>query len=136
MSLTSRLVESCSGRTTAFGWLMDVETKTQQRYRPEFVNFRVNGNELGLFYSGDFHLLGIQCIEIISVSTWAAATSFLSFRLIDGLVGLRLSEEEEEVIGCDYLEHLGRREQVSPRILHSPGQDVGDVEIDTVVIRV
>lgn len=100
-----------------------------------FVNVQVNGNELGLLYSGDFHLLGIQCIEIISVSTWAAVTSFLSFRLIDGLVGLRLSEEEE-VIGCDYLEHLGHRDQVSPRILHSPGRDVGNVEINTAVIRV
>ena len=100
-----------------------------------FVNVQVNGNELGLLYSGDFHLLGIQCIEIISVSTWAAVTSFLSFKLIDGLVGLRLSEEEE-VIGCDYLEHLGHRDQVSPRILHSPGRDVGNVEINTAVIRV
>jgi Amt family ammonium transporter len=100
-----------------------------------FVNVRVNGNDLGLFYSGDFHLLGIQCIEIVSISAWAAVTSFLSFKLIDRLVGLRLTEEEE-TIGSDYLEHLSHGGQVSPRVLRSPARNVGDIDIDAVVIRI
>ena len=42
-------------------------------------------------------MLGIQALEIASISVWTAVTSYLLFKLIDLIVGLRLGPEEEEV---------------------------------------
>ena len=90
-----------------------------------FVNVPVNGNDLGLFYSGSFRLLGVQCLEIVAIIAWAAPTSCVAFKMIDKLVGLRLTEDEEK-IGNDCLEHLGCSHQISPRIPH-PHQDIENI---------
>lgn len=60
--------------------------------------------EEGLFYTGSFHLLGVQAIGIVAVAAWVIGTSFILFKTIKATTGLRASEEEE-IIGLDLGEH-------------------------------
>lgn len=63
--------------------------------------FAVEG---GLFYGGGVSLLGIQALGIIAVMVWTLTTSFVLFKTIDIVLGLRVSKEEE-LTGLDLLEH-------------------------------
>ena len=63
-----------------------------------------NDNLLGLFYGGGFLLLLYQLIAIVSIILWSIISSFIFFKLIDKLIGLRLSEEDE-ILGNDLVEH-------------------------------
>ena len=58
----------------------------------------------GLFYTGDFTLLGVQTLGILAVLAWTAATMSLTFLILKKTVGLRVSQEEE-VKGLDKTEH-------------------------------
>lgn len=59
--------------------------------------------EPGAFYGG--HLIGAQCIAIVSISLWACVSSIVAFFIIDNAIGMRLSPEEEER-GADAVYHL------------------------------
>jgi Amt family ammonium transporter len=63
--------------------------------------FAVDG---GLLITGDPTILLIQSIGVITVAAWTLTTSFLLFKTIDILIGLRVSAEEE-ITGLDLLEH-------------------------------
>ena len=63
----------------------------------------------GLFYGGGFYLLGIQVLEIISISSWSLVISYIFFKFIDIILGLRLTEEEES-LGADHLYHYDELE--------------------------
>lgn len=61
----------------------------------------------GLFYSGNLFsgkIIGVQLIGIAAVFIWVFPTMYLSFRLIDSWVGLRVTEENEHH-GLDFSEH-------------------------------
>jgi len=58
----------------------------------------------GLFYTGSFKLLGIQCVGIIAILAWTAAMMTLTFFIIKKTIGLRVSKEEE-IKGLDKTEH-------------------------------
>ena len=58
----------------------------------------------GLFYTGNFRLLGIQTLGIIAILAWTAVTMILTFLIIRKTVGLRVSKEEE-IKGLDRTEH-------------------------------
>lgn len=58
----------------------------------------------GLFYGGGFHMLGIQCLGVISVLAWVAVTMTIIFVVLDKTIGLRVSEKEE-ILGLDATEH-------------------------------
>lgn len=57
----------------------------------------------GLIYGGT-SLLVPQLIGAISIGLWAYITSFISFKIIDSLIGVRVSPEEETA-GLDLSEH-------------------------------
>ena len=59
----------------------------------------------GLFYGGGFKQLGIQLLGVITVLAWTAVTMIIVFKLIDMTIGLRVTEEEEEIEGLDAKEH-------------------------------
>ena len=59
----------------------------------------------GLFYGGGFLLLGIQLVEILAISCWTIVMSYIFFTIIDYIIGLRLTDEEEEM-GADIMYHL------------------------------
>lgn len=63
--------------------------------------FAVEG---GLLYGGGLNYLLIQLIGIGVVAVWTLVTCFVTFKIIDITVGLRVSEEEE-VKGLDLTEH-------------------------------
>ncbi len=58
----------------------------------------------GLFTTGSFAAVGIQLIGVVAVAAWVLATSFVLFKTVDVIMGLRVSSEEEH-IGLDIEEH-------------------------------
>ena len=58
----------------------------------------------GLFYTGDFRLMGIQLLGFASVAGYAAVTLFITFKIIEKTNGLRAAPEEE-LAGLDSSEH-------------------------------
>ena len=58
----------------------------------------------GLFYTGDFHQLGLQLLGFASVAVYAAIMMVITFIIIKKTIGLRASAEEE-IMGLDITEH-------------------------------
>jgi len=58
----------------------------------------------GLFYTGDWHSLGIQALGVISVFAWVVVTMGIIFGVLKATKGLRVSEKEERQ-GLDINEH-------------------------------
>ena len=71
-----------------------------------FATTSVPGNDTlsGLFYGGGLHLLGLQCLAILTVGAWTAVTISATFFVIKKTIGLRASAEEE-IVGLDLTEH-------------------------------
>ena len=61
-------------------------------------------NEFGILKGGPWRFLGVQLLTVVAVSAWAALTTFLELLLVNLLLGLRVSEEDE-LIGADKVEH-------------------------------
>ena len=63
------------------------------------------GNTLeGVFYGGGLKLLGLQLTGFGAVACWTAVTITIAFFIIKGIVGLRVTREEE-ITGLDATEH-------------------------------
>jgi ammonium transporter, Amt family len=60
--------------------------------------------EAGLLYGGGVKQLGIQLVGILAVAVFSLVSSLILWKVIQGLMGLRVSEEEE-VEGLDIGEH-------------------------------
>ncbi len=62
----------------------------------------------GLFNIGgtSFKIISTQLIGIVACFVWSFVTAFILFKLIDKIVGLRVSQEEE-LMGLDIVEHGG-----------------------------
>ncbi|MGI5962738.1 MAG: ammonium transporter [Lawsonibacter sp.] len=58
----------------------------------------------GLFYGGGFYHLGVQCMGVVAIAGYTLVTMFLVYKLIDKVVGLRVTAEEE-IMGLDIAEH-------------------------------
>lgn len=58
----------------------------------------------GLFYTGDFHQLGLQLLGFVSVAAYAAVMMVITFKIIKKTIGLRATAEEE-IMGLDITEH-------------------------------
>ncbi len=63
--------------------------------------FAVDG---GLFYGGGASLLIVQIVGVLAVAGWTIVASYITFKVIGILSGIRVSEEEEKV-GLDISEH-------------------------------
>ena len=64
----------------------------------------VKGGGLGLLYGGGFAQLIVQLIGVLAVAAWVAVSMSFFFWLINKIVGLRVSAEEE-IDGLDIHEH-------------------------------
>jgi len=60
--------------------------------------------EGGLLFGGGISLLITQIIGVVAVFFWAFGLGFVLFKVIDAVIGLRVSEEDE-IEGLDYSEH-------------------------------
>ncbi len=49
-------------------------------------------------------IIGVQCLGVATAFVWAFGTGFLLFKLLDAVIGLRVSAQEE-MEGLDYREH-------------------------------
>ena len=61
-------------------------------------------NEFGILKGGPWRFLGVQLLTVVAVSAWAAVTTFLELLLVNLLLGLRMSVEDE-LMGADKVEH-------------------------------
>ena len=62
------------------------------------------GGLSGIFYAGPWSQLFIQLLGVIATFVWAFGLGFVAFKVVDLLVGLRVSKEEE-LKGLDITEH-------------------------------
>ena len=60
--------------------------------------------ESGLFYGGGFHQLGVQLLGVVAAFAWAFGLGLGLFYLINKMIGLRVTPEEE-LKGLDIGEH-------------------------------
>lgn len=58
----------------------------------------------GLFTTGSLEGIKAQAIGVLAVGAWVGVTAFILFKVIDKVIGLRVSAEEEH-IGLDLEEH-------------------------------
>ncbi len=58
----------------------------------------------GLFFGGGFGQVGIQCIGLAACLGFTAVTMYIVFKVIDSIIGLRVSQETE-LRGLDLDEH-------------------------------
>ncbi len=58
----------------------------------------------GLFYGGGIGLLLIQLVGVVLSIVWAFGISYIIFKILDVIIGLRVSEEHE-IAGLDVVEH-------------------------------
>ena len=58
----------------------------------------------GLFYGGGFGQLGVQCLGVVACLGFTAVAMGIVFKIIDALLGLRVSRETE-LRGLDIDEH-------------------------------
>ncbi|MFP4697627.1 MAG: ammonium transporter [Eubacteriales bacterium] len=58
----------------------------------------------GLFYGGGVSALGVQALGVVAVAGWVFVTTFILFKLVDKVIGLRVSKNEEHK-GLDIEEH-------------------------------
>ena len=60
--------------------------------------------DFGIFKGGPWRFLGVQALAIVAVSVWTAIVTFLELLLVDKLVGMRVSPQEE-LLGADNVQH-------------------------------
>ena len=84
----------------------------------------------GLFDSAGFslHTVGVQLIGIGACFAWAFGSGLVVFKLIDLVIGMRVSREEE-LAGLDYSEHGASAypdfQTVHLGSIFTPGQENG-----------
>jgi Amt family ammonium transporter len=68
-----------------------------------FAKAGISGNVNGLFY-GNPKLIVTQALSVVAAFTYSFTVTFILLKLVDALVGLRVTTEEEEV-GLDLTQH-------------------------------
>ena len=87
-------------------------------------------NEFGILKGGPWKFLGVQLLTVVVVSAWAALTTFLELLLVNLLLGLRMSEEDE-LMGADKVEH-GIDELDPNSTQHSFGVATKSLEVNVI----
>ena len=68
----------------------------------------------GVFKGGPWSYLGFQMLSCVAIASWAAVTTFVELFLINKMLGLRMSAENES-LGADFVEHgIGPDDQQPP----------------------
>ena len=63
----------------------------------------VTGGAEGALY-GDWHQLGLQVVATLFTIAYSAIITFILFKIVDKLIGIRVAPREEEE-GVDIYEH-------------------------------
>ncbi|GIY63278.1 putative ammonium transporter 3 [Caerostris darwini] len=79
----------------------------------------------GLFRGGGWKLLGVQFLAVLVVTTWSMITTFLLLFIINKIVPIRMTPEEEKA-GADLVEHNIRYEY-DPTTNHYPKLDIATI---------
>ncbi|KAK6179626.1 hypothetical protein SNE40_011941 [Patella caerulea] len=65
---------------------------------------QITQGRAGLIHGGGFYLLGVQCLCSVCEIAWSGLVTIFILFVIDRLVGLRMSREDE-MLGADLTEH-------------------------------
>lgn len=76
----------------------------------------------GLFYGGDFRLLGIQAIGVLCVIAWTFAVTAAAVFIINKISAIRVTEKVE-MIGLDFSEHGSNAYELKETLLEQGGTD-------------
>ena len=76
-------------------------------------------NEFGVLKGDPWRFFGVQLLTVVAVSAWAALTTFIQLLLVNRLLGLCMSVEDE-LMEADNVEH-GIDEHESYSTQHSYG---------------
>ncbi|MFA6728570.1 MAG: ammonia channel protein, partial [Prevotella sp.] len=68
-----------------------------------FASKTVTGGAEGALY-GDWHQLGLQVVATLFTIAYSAIITFILFKIVDKLIGIRVAPREEEE-GVDIYEH-------------------------------
>ncbi len=60
--------------------------------------------ETGLFFTGDFHQLGVQALGVFVIASFSFGLTYLIFKLMDKFIGIRITSQEEQA-GIDAVEY-------------------------------
>ncbi len=85
---------------------------------------------VGLFYGGGLHQLGIQLLGTICIASYTAVAMFLVFFILKKTIGLRVSAKEE-ILGLDITEH-GLPSAYADFLPTAPGSMGEDSEIPSI----
>ena len=68
----------------------------------------------GLFYSGSFELIGVQCLACLGIMIWSSTNTWIFLKIIEKLLpnGIRVPSHAEDV-GLDFTEHHTRASEVA-----------------------
>ena len=69
-----------------------------------FNSKAMGGAADGLFYGGGFSLMGAQIVMVLSVAAYTAIGTWIILKIIDGIIGLRVTGDEEQE-GLDASQH-------------------------------
>ena len=72
-----------------------------------FASLAINPHGANGVFFGDHHLLGVQILAMLSVMAFSVVGTWLLLTCIDHLLGLRVSQQEEE-LGLDLSQHNER----------------------------
>jgi len=69
-----------------------------------FASKAVGAASDGLFYGGGFTLMWAQIVMVVSVAAFTGIGTWIILKVVDGIVGLRVTKEEEQM-GLDLSQH-------------------------------
>ena len=82
--------------------------------------------EFGILKGGPWWFLGVQLLMVVSVTAWAACATFLELLLVNKLLGLRMSVEDE-LMGADKVEHGIEEHNPNPAQAKEPCNEKGHI---------
>lgn len=75
------------------------------------VPLDTTNGRMGLFKSGDWYLLGIQCLSALCLTSWGICSTFFLLYIINWLIPIRM-DPNEELVGADLMEHRIRHSKI------------------------
>ncbi|MWC26843.1 ammonium transporter [Paenibacillus sp. MMS18-CY102] len=98
--LESRQIDDPVGAFAVHGVSGSIGTIALGLFAKEELTSQVGQGYYGLFYGGGWQLLGIQTLGLVVVCAWGFSLTWISLKIINRFVRVRVSQDEE-LVGLD-----------------------------------
>ncbi|EFM10027.1 ammonium transporter [Paenibacillus curdlanolyticus YK9] len=98
--LESRQIDDPVGAFAVHGISGSIGTIALGLFAKEELTSQVGQGYYGLFYGGGWQLLGIQTLGLVVVCVWGFSLTWISLKIINKFVRVRVSQDEE-LVGLD-----------------------------------